>query len=56
MLKHSENALKIKDIRQKLIFTFFMLVVIRFGSAAADSWGKDGLISRMVLRISPVMH
>lgn len=32
MLKTLRNAWKIKEIRQKLIFTFMMLVVIRFGS------------------------
>ena len=26
------NAFKIKDIRNRLIFTFFMLIVIRLGS------------------------
>ena len=32
MLKTLRNAWKLKEIRQKLIFTFMMLVVIRFGS------------------------
>ena len=32
MLKTLRNALKIEDIRKKLIFTFLMLVVVRFGS------------------------
>lgn len=32
MLKTIRNAWKVKEIRQKLIFTFMMLVVIRFGS------------------------
>lgn len=32
MLKTLQNAFKIKDIRVKLIFTFCMLVVVRFGS------------------------
>ncbi len=32
MLKTLQNALKIEDIRKKLIFTFLMLVVVRFGS------------------------
>lgn len=32
MLKTLCNAWKVKEIRQKLIFTFMMLVVIRFGS------------------------
>ncbi|HPF29720.1 MAG TPA: preprotein translocase subunit SecY, partial [Lachnospiraceae bacterium] len=32
MFKTFINALKIKDIRKKLLFTFLMLVVIRIGS------------------------
>ena len=32
MIKTLKNALKIKEIRKKLLFTFLMLVVIRFGS------------------------
>ena len=32
MLKTFQNALKVKDIRQRLFFTFLMLLVIRFGS------------------------
>lgn len=32
MLKTLQNAFKIKEIRDKLLYTFFMLVVIRIGS------------------------
>lgn len=32
MLKTLQNAFKIKEIREKLLYTFFMLVVIRIGS------------------------
>ena len=32
MLETLRNAFKIKDIRNKLFFTFLMLIVIRFGS------------------------
>lgn len=32
MLKTLRNAFKIKEIRKKLLFTFFMLIVIRIGS------------------------
>ncbi len=32
MFKTLQNALKIKDLRKSLIFTFLMLLVIRFGS------------------------
>ena len=32
MFKTLQNAFKIKEIRQKLFYTFLMLIVIRFGS------------------------
>jgi preprotein translocase subunit SecY len=32
MFRTLQNAFKIKEIRQKIIFTFLMLIVIRFGS------------------------
>ena len=32
MFKTLQNAFKIKEIRQKLFFTFLMLIVIRLGS------------------------
>ena len=32
MWKLLKNAWKVEDVRKKLIFTFFMLIVIRFGS------------------------
>ena len=32
MLETLRNAFKVKDIRNRIIFTFFMLVVIRIGS------------------------
>ncbi|MCD8098953.1 MAG: preprotein translocase subunit SecY, partial [Lachnospiraceae bacterium] len=32
MFKTLRNAFKIEDIRKKLIFTFLMLIVVRFGS------------------------
>ncbi len=32
MLETLRNAFKIKDIRKKLLFTFLMLIVVRFGS------------------------
>ena len=32
MLETLRNAFKIKDIRNRIIFTFFMLIVIRIGS------------------------
>ncbi|MEG0565963.1 MAG: preprotein translocase subunit SecY, partial [Hungatella sp.] len=32
MLKTLRDAFKVKDVRKKLIYTFLMLIVIRFGS------------------------
>ena len=32
MFKTLQNALKMKELRGRLIFTFLMLLVIRFGS------------------------
>ena len=32
MFKTLRNAFKVKDIRNRLIFTFFMLIIIRIGS------------------------
>ena len=32
MLKTLRNAFKIKDIRNRIFFTFFMLIIIRIGS------------------------
>ena len=32
MLQTIRNAFKVKDLRDRLIFVFLMLVVIRFGS------------------------
>lgn len=33
MFKTLQNALKIPDLRKKLVFTFLMLVVFRIGTA-----------------------
>ena len=32
MLTTLKNAMKVKEIRQRVIFTFIMLIVIRIGS------------------------
>ena len=32
MLQTLRNALKIKDIRSRIVYTFFMLIIIRIGS------------------------
>lgn len=55
MLKTLRNAWKIKEIRTKLIFTFLMLVVIRFGSELPIP-GVKTTFSRISSRISPLMH
>ncbi|MGN0350754.1 MAG: preprotein translocase subunit SecY [Roseburia sp.] len=43
MLETLRNAFKIKDIRKRIIFTFFMLVVIRIGSQLPIP-GVDGSV------------
>lgn len=32
MLKNLKNALKVKDVRKRLYYTFFMLIIVRLGS------------------------
>ena len=32
MFKTFQNALKVKEVRQKLLFTLFILVIVRLGS------------------------
>ena len=32
MLKTLRDAFKVKDIRERMLFTFLMLLVVRFGS------------------------
>ena len=32
MFKTLQNALKVKELRKKLLFTFWMLVIVRLGS------------------------
>ena len=32
MLKTLRNAFKIKDVRNRILFTFMMLIIIRIGS------------------------
>ena len=48
MLKTLRNAFKIKDIRNRILFTFMMLIVIRIGSELPIP-GVNGLrISELV--------
>ena len=61
MFKTLRNALKIKDIRKKLIFTFFMLVVVRFGSqlpipGVTETYFQHGLRSRPLMRSISLMR
>ena len=42
MFKTLQNAFKIKEIRQKLFYTFLMLIVIRFGSKFTMLSGPAG--------------
>ena len=60
MLETLKNAFKIKEIRNKILFTFAMLVVIRLGSQLPVP-GVDrhifltGLHSRQVMRSTFLM-
>ena len=45
MLETLRNAFKIKDIRNRILFTFFMLVVIR---VSTETFSNSGL------RVSPL--
>ena len=47
MLKTLQNALKVKDIRQRLFFTFLMLLVIRFGSQLPVPGSNPSYIKRV---------
>ena len=47
MLKTLQNAFKIKEIRKKLLFTFFMLVVIRIGSQLPIPGVKTNFFQRI---------
>lgn len=43
MFKTLQNALKVKDLRKKLLYTFFMIVVVRLGSQIPVP-GTDGSV------------
>ena len=38
MLTTLKNAFKIKDIRNRILFTFFVLVIVRLGAQPAYTW------------------
>ena len=55
MLTTVKNAFKIKEIRNKVFFTFLMLVVIRLGSQLPVP-GVTGIIFPIGLRHRQGMH
>ncbi len=48
MLKTLQNAFKVKEIRQRLFFTFLMLLVIRFGSQLPVPGSDPTYIKRLL--------
>lgn len=52
MLKTLQNAFKIKEIRQKLLYTFFMLIVIRIGSQLPIPGVKTNFFTELFARQS----
>ena len=61
MLKTLRNAWKDKEIRKKLLYTFMMLVVIRFGSelpipGVNTSYFADFLQGRVGMRSTFLMQ
>ena len=66
MLTTLRNAFKVKDVRKKLLYTFIMLVIIRFGSnlpipGVNTTYFKDFLQSKPVTHLdfsmqSPEAH
>ena len=55
MLETLRNAFKIKDIRNRIIFTFLMLVVIRIGSQLPIPGVNNELFSNFLMQL-PVDH
>lgn len=52
MLKTLQNAFKVKEIRQKLLYTFFMLIVIRLGSQLPIPGVKTTFFAELFARTS----
>ena len=50
MLETLRNAFKIKDIRNRIIFTFLMLVVIRIGSQLPIPGVNNELVFKLVCK------
>lgn len=48
MFKTLQNALKIPDLRKKLVFTFLMLVVFRIGTAIPVPGINVDVIKQMI--------
>ena len=52
-LNNVKNVFKLKEIRQKLLYTLLMMIVIRFGSQLTSA---TGLPHRRVMRSALWMH
>lgn len=47
-----KNAFKVKEIRQKLLFTFLMLIVVRLGSQIPTPGTDAGVVSSLMKKVS----
>ncbi len=54
MLKTLRNAFKIKDVRNRILFTFMMLIVVRFGTELPIP-GSDPIYSELVNTVNQQM-
>jgi len=52
MLKTFRDALKVKDIRKRLLYTFFMLVVVRLGSQLPIPFVDSDTVSQITSQFS----
>ena len=52
MFKTLRNAFKIQDIRKRMLFTFFMLIVVRLGAAIPTPGVKRGVMESFFASLS----
>lgn len=52
MFKTIKNAFKVKEIRQKLFFTFLMLIVVRLGSQIPTPGTDASVVSSLMKKVS----
>ena len=52
MLKTIRNAFKIADIRKRLLYTLFMLIIIRLGSNIPTPGVKEGVFANFFANLA----